>query len=178
MTEPEFDLDHCIRKVPDFPNKGILYYDITSVLSNPEAFSRCVDRMLELYKDEGIEAVAGIESRGFLFAAPFARLAGIPLIIIRKAGKLPGVTLKKSYILEYGRAEIEAHEEDIPKGKNVLLVDDLLATGGTVEASVDILRRGGAIVRSVFGVIGLSFLGYAEKVPDVEFRTLINYDSE
>lgn len=172
------DLDRVIRKVPDFPAKGILFYDITSVIGNPEAFSYCINRMVELYGDKRIDAVAGVESRGFIFAAPFAERMGIPLILIRKAGKLPGTTLKAAYSLEYGKAEIEVHQADVPQGGNILLIDDLLATGGTLEASARILRDGGARVENIFGVIGLPFLGYREKLKGIDVTTLINYDSE
>jgi adenine phosphoribosyltransferase len=172
------DLDKVIRKVPDFPAKGILFYDITSVIGNPEAFSYCINRMVELYGDKKIDAVAGVESRGFIFAAPFAEKMGIPLILIRKAGKLPGTTLKAAYSLEYGKAEIEVHQADVPQGGNVLLIDDLLATGGTLEASARILRDGGARVEHIFGVIGLPFLGFKKKLDTIEVTTLIDYDSE
>ena len=172
------NLDKVIRKVPDFPAKGILFYDITSVIGNPEAFTFCINRMVELYGDKKIDAVAGVESRGFIFAAPFAERMGIPLILIRKAGKLPGTTLKAAYSLEYGKAEIEVHQADVPRGGNVLLIDDLLATGGTLEASARILRDGGARVEHIFGVIGLPFLGFKEKLQGIDVTTLIDYDSE
>jgi adenine phosphoribosyltransferase len=126
-----FNLDDAIRKVPDFPKEGILFYDITSILTTPEAFRFCIDRMVELYKDENIDAVAAAEARGFLFAAPFCERLGIPLVLIRKKGKLPGKTLTKTYALEYGEDSIQIQEDDIPKGVRVLLVDDLIATGGT-----------------------------------------------
>ncbi len=173
-----FNLDDSIRKIPDFPHKGILYFDITSILTNPEAFSWCIDQMCEYYRDKEIHAVAAIESRGFIFSAPFAKAMGIPLILVRKAGKLPGVTLKKAYQLEYGKAEVEIHQTDVPQGKNVLLVDDLLATGGTMSASVELLTMGGANVNHIFGVIGLPFLGYAEKLPGMDIKTLVEYNSE
>ncbi|MBN2627155.1 MAG: adenine phosphoribosyltransferase [Spirochaetales bacterium] len=172
------DLDKVIRKVPDFPAKGILFYDITSVIGDPKAFSYCIDKMVELYGSKKIDAVAGVESRGFIFAAPFAEKMGIPLILVRKAGKLPGTTLKAAYNLEYGKAEVEVHVSDVPKGGNVLLIDDLLATGGTLEASTRLLTEGGARVENIFGVIGLPFLGYKEKLKGIDVTTLINYDSE
>jgi len=115
------NLDDYIRKVPDFPKKGILFYDITSILSSPVAFKYCIEKMAEIYKDQKIDAVAAIEARGFLFASPFAFHLGIPIIPIRKKGKLPGVTLAKKYDLEYTQAEIEVHAADIPRGKSVLL---------------------------------------------------------
>lgn len=178
MNLANFDLDNTIRKVPDFPKPGILFYDITSVIGDPKALTYCIEKMVELYKDKSIDAVAGVESRGFIFAAPFAERMGIPLILVRKAGKLPGETLKTSYALEYGKAEIEVHKSDIPQGGNVLLVDDLLATGGTLEASARLLREGGAKINHIFGVIGLPFLGYKDKLPNVEITTLIDYHGE
>lgn len=173
-----FNLDDAIRKVPDFPKPGILFYDITSVLTNPEAFKFCIDEMVRLYKDQKIDAVASIEARGFLFSAPFAERLSVPLILVRKKGKLPGKTISKSYNLEYGTAEIEIHESDIPKNKRVLLVDDLIATGGTIRAAIDILVQGGALPIGVFGIIGLPFLNYADSLRGIEVKTLIDYHGE
>ena len=173
-----FDLDAHIRKVKDFPKKGILFYDITSILASPAAFQFCIDRMVELYRDKDINAVASVESRGFVFAAPFAYRLGIPHILIRKKGKLPGKVIRKAYALEYGEAEIEIQEVDIPKGKRVLLVDDLIATGGTFRAARDILVEGGALVPEIFGVVGLPFLHYKETLRNSAVTTLIDYDSE
>jgi len=173
-----FNIDDYIRKVPDFPKKGILFYDITSVLASPVAFKYCIDKMSELYKDEKIEAVAAIEARGFLFASPFAYNMGIPVIPIRKKGKLPGVTLARKYALEYATAEIEVHKSDVPKGKRVLLIDDLIATGGTLNAARSILIEGGAEVPAIFGIVGLSFLNYRKILEPTPVTTLIDYDSE
>jgi adenine phosphoribosyltransferase len=172
-------LDKVIGRVMDFPNPGIKFYDITGVLRHPDAFKYCIDRMVELYKDKKIDAVAGIESRGFIFAAPFAERMGIPLVLIRKKGKLPGKTFSCKYDLEYGSAEIEVHESDIKEDQNILLVDDLIATGGTLKASIDLLAMGKAKVSDVFGVIGLPFLNYEKTLGEaVNVTTLINYDSE
>lgn len=173
-----FDLDAAIGKIPDYPSKGILYYDITGILTNPETFIYCIDRMVELYKESEITAVAGIESRGFIFAAPLAAKLSIPLILVRKAGKLPGETYHEDYELEYGQAAVEIHKTDVPRGGNVLLIDDLIATGGTLRAARTILEKGGAVVKSVFGIIGLPFLDYEKKLEGVEITTLINYESE
>jgi len=173
-----FNLDDYIRKVPDFPKKGILFYDITSVLAAPEAFKYCIDSMVELYKDKNIDAIAAIEARGFLFASPFAYRLNIPVIPIRKKGKLPGVTLSKKYDLEYAQAEIEVHSADVPKGKRVLLTDDLIATGGTLNAARSLLVEGGAQVPEIFGVVGLPFLNYQKILDPTPVTTLINYDSE
>jgi adenine phosphoribosyltransferase len=173
-----FNLDDAIRKVPDFPKKGILFYDITSVLTNPAAFRYCVDSMVKLYKSDGLDAVAAIESRGFLFAAPLCDRLGLPLVLVRKKGKLPGRTRAKKYELEYGEAEIEMHEADIPEGGRVLIVDDLIATGGTVKAAAEILVEGGATPVGVFAVIGLPFLRYEESLGGLPVRTLIEYFGE
>ena len=173
-----YDIDKAIRKVPNYPKEGILFFDITSILTNPEAFHFCIGRMVEIYKDTEVAAVAGIESRGFIFAAPLADRLGIPLILVRKAGKLPGETWRQDYRLEYGEAAVEIHKTDVPAGKDVLLIDDLIATGGTLSAARSILEKGGATVKNVFGVIGLPFLKFKDKLPGIEVTTLINYEGE
>ena len=173
-----FNLDKYVRKIPDFPKRGILFYDITSILANPEAFQYCIEAMVDLYQDKNINAVACIEARGFLFASPFAVRMGIPLIPIRKKGKLPGVTLSKKFDLEYTQSEIEVHREDIPQGKRILLVDDLIATGGTLSAARALINAGGAEVPEIFGVIGLPFLNYEKALAPTPVTTLINYHGE
>ena len=173
-----FNLDNYIRKVPDFPKKGVLFYDITSILVQPVAFCHCINEMLAIYQDKKIDAVAAIEARGFVFAAPFAEHKKIPLIMVRKKGKLPGKTLSKKYSLEYGEAEIEIHQEDIPQGGNVLLLDDLIATGGTLSAARELITSAGAQVMEIFGVVGLPFLNYDKILAPTPVRTLINYHSE
>jgi len=173
-----FNLDDYIRKVPDFPGKGILFYDITSILAHPEAFQFCIDSMVSIYKDKSIDAVAAIEARGFLFAGPFAACMKIPLLPIRKKGKLPGVTLSKKYVLEYAQAEIEVHREDVPAGKRVLLLDDLIATGGTLNAARELLIAGGATVPEIFGIVGLPFLNYEKILDPTPVTTLIQYHGE
>jgi adenine phosphoribosyltransferase len=134
--------------------------------------------MFGLYQDKGIDAVAAIEARGFLFAAPFAIRMGIPLILIRKKGKLPGKTIAKAYQLEYGQAEIEIQPEDIPQGKQVLLMDDLIATGGTLKAAWELITAAGGLVPEIFGVIGLPFLHYDQVLAPIPVRTLLTYQSE
>jgi adenine phosphoribosyltransferase len=173
-----FNLDDYIRKVPDFPKKGVLFYDISSILTAPEAFQYCIDRMTEIYKTEDINAVAAIEARGFLFAAPFAFQIGIPLILIRKKGKLPGKTASKKYSLEYAEAEIEIQPDDVPRGKRVLLMDDLVATGGTLSAARELITACGAHIPEIFGIVGLPFLNYEKVLAPTPVRTLINYHSE
>ena len=171
-------LDKAVRRVPDYPKPGILFYDITGVLVNPEAFRYCVDRMVELYKDAKIDAVAGIESRGFIFAAPLAERLGIPLVLIRKKGKLPSDTYSCKYSLEYGTAEVEVHKSNVQKGQRFLVIDDLIATGGTLTAARNVIEQGGAEVIGFFGVIGLPDLDYEKKLAPVKVTTLINYKGE
>ncbi|MDR0378235.1 MAG: adenine phosphoribosyltransferase [Spirochaetaceae bacterium] len=176
--ERHFNLDMYIRKVPDFPKPGILFYDITSILIQPEAFGYCIDFMVETYKDLQIDAIAAIEARGFLFAAPFAVRRGIPLILIRKKGKLPGKKLTKIYDLEYAQAEIEIHPDDVPQGKEVLLLDDLIATGGTLQAARELISASGGNVTNIFGIVGLPFLNFRKTLGDIDIKTIIEYDSE
>ena len=171
-------LDKSIRRVPDFPKPGILFYDITSVFVNPEAFKYCIDKMVEIYKDSEIEAIAGVDSRGFLFAAPLAEKLGIPMVLIRKKGKLPGDTYSCKYALEYGTAEVEVHKADVKKGKKYLVVDDLIATGGTLVAARNLIEQGGGKVTDFFGVIGLPELNYEKVLAPSKITTLINYSGK
>ena len=171
-------LDRVIGKIPDFPKPGVLFYDITGILRHPEAFSYCIERMVEIYSKKKIDAVAAIESRGFIFAAPFAEKMGIPLVLIRKKGKLPGDTYSCSYSLEYGTATIEVHKSDVKKGQKFLVVDDLIATGGTLAATRNLIEQGGGKVTDFFGVIGLPALNYDKVLAPCKVTTLINYDGE
>jgi len=171
-------LDKAIRRVPDFPKPGILFYDITGVLTDPLAFKFCLDKMVELYKDAKIDAIAAVESRGFLFAAPLAEKLKLPLVLIRKKGKLPGDTYQCSYALEYGTATIEVHKSDVKEGQNFLVVDDLIATGGTLDAAKKLIAQGGGCVTDFFGVIGLPALNYEKLLAPCKITTLINYDGE
>jgi adenine phosphoribosyltransferase len=173
-----FNLDDAIRKIPDFPKPGILFYDITSVLAFPSAFSYCIDSMMKLYREEQLDAVAAIESRGFVFAAPFCYRMGLPLLLVRKKGKLPGKTISQSYELEYGSSTLEMHVEDIKPGSRVLIVDDLVATGGTIRATAQMLAACGAEAVRAFSVVGLPFLNYASTVKDLRIDTLIEYFGE
>ncbi len=173
-----YDLDSAIRKVPGFPKPGILFYDITSVLMNPEAFSFCVDAMVDRYLSMPIDAIAAIESRGFLFATPVALRLKLPVILVRKAGKLPGATYHKTYELEYGSDTVEIHRDDLRAGQRILIVDDLIATGGTIAATADLIREAGSDAVEAFSVIGLPFLRYEEALSPLPVHTLITYDSE
>jgi adenine phosphoribosyltransferase len=134
--------------------------------------------MIEIYADSPIDAVAAIEARGFVFAAPFAYRRGVPLLLLRKKGKLPGETWRMRFTLEYGEDELELHKSDVRPGMQVLLVDDLIATGGTLAASARLLAMGGATVAGVFGVVGLPFLNYDKALAGLAVRTLIQYHGE
>lgn len=173
-----FDLNKAVRRIPDFPKKGILFYDITGILMNPEAFKYVIDKMVELYKNKGFNSVACVESRGFIFGAPLAKELGLPIVLVRKAGKLPGDIYNKSYKLEYGEAVVEVQKSDIQRGDKILLVDDLLATGGTVEAATHMFHEAGAKVSDIFAVIGLPFLNFHEKFKEITVTTLIDYHNE
>lgn len=172
------NLDERIRKVPDFPKKGILFYDITSVLADPEAFEYCIQEMVRRYRQAELDSVAAIESRGFLFAAPFALRMGLPLVLVRKAGKLPGKTYSRTYELEYGSDTVEIHKSDIKKDQRILIVDDLIATGGTVAATAELIQEVGSKPVEAFSVIGLPFLDYESRVSPLRVHTLVNYAGE
>jgi adenine phosphoribosyltransferase len=171
-------LDRAIRRVSNFPKPGVLFYDITGILITPDVFAYCVKEMTALCKNKKIDAVAGIEARGFVFAAPIAEKLGIPLILVRKKGKLPGKTFSCKYALEYGMAEVEVHAADVKAGQRVMLIDDLIATGGTLKASRAVLEEAGASVEGFMGVVGLPFLEYDKALAPTSVTTLITYDSE
>ena len=174
----QFDLDAVIRKVPDFPKPGILFYDVTGILVQPHAFAHCIDVACRRYAEAGLDAIAAIDARGFVFASPIAYKMGLPLILVRKNGKLPGRTIKRSFALEYGEDTVEVHRGDVKPGQKVLIVDDLIATGGTLRAAADILVEAGADVAGIFAVIGLPFLNYRNVLAGHEVATLIDYHSE
>ncbi len=174
----DFDLDAHIRKVPDFPKPGILFYDITSVMMSPEAFGYCIDAMVGRYRGRGIEGIAAIDARGFLFAAPLARELRLPLLLVRKKGKLPGETVSREFELEYGTDVVEMHRADLATPRRLLLVDDLIATGGTLRAAADMIRESGSTVEEIFAVIGLPFLNYAGLLDGIDIHTLIEYHGE
>jgi adenine phosphoribosyltransferase len=174
----ELDLDRAIRKIRDFPKPGVLFYDITGILADPKAFRYCVERIVERYRDEGLGGIAAIEARGFVFAAPAAYALQLPLILIRKRGKLPGATHRARFTLEYGEDEIEVHRADVHRGQRILLLDDLIATGGTLRAACGLLEKAGATVVGIFAVIGLPFLNYAPALSGYPVQTLIQYQGE
>jgi len=172
------NLDNVIRKVPDFPKPGILFYDVTSIFTSPKAFAYVLEKMCDIYKNTEIDGVVAIESRGFLLGAPFALKRSLPLVLARKKGKLPGKTIEQSYALEYGEATLEIHKADLIPGKRWLIVDDLIATGGTLEAVGAMIEKQGAEVAGIFSVIGLPFLKYKEKIQRYNPVTLIDYQGE
>ncbi|MFG2116301.1 adenine phosphoribosyltransferase [Streptomyces sp. NPDC048718] len=147
-----------IRDVPDYPKPGVMFKDITPLLADPEAFTALTDTLARLCAEAGATKIVGLEARGFILAAPVAVRAGLGFIPVRKAGKLPGATLSQAYELEYGTAEIEVHAEDLAAGDRVMIIDDVLATGGTAEASLELIRRAGAEVAGVAVLMELGFL--------------------
>jgi adenine phosphoribosyltransferase len=162
MTSP--DISTLIRNVPDFPKPGILFKDITPLLQSPEARKKVIHLIRQRFESENIEAVAGIEARGFLFGVPLADALGVPFIPVRKQGKLPYDRVSESYALEYGHATIEIHSDAVKTGQRVLIHDDLLATGGTCMAAAALLVKLGAIPAGFSFLINLSFLDGAEKI--------------
>ncbi|MFI9153228.1 adenine phosphoribosyltransferase [Streptomyces sp. NPDC053367] len=147
-----------IREVADYPEPGVMFKDITPLLADPAAFAALTDAFAEIAERTGATKVVGLEARGFILGAPVAVRAGLGFIPVRKAGKLPGATLSQRYDLEYGSAEIEVHAEDLSADDRILVIDDVLATGGTAEASLQLIRRAGAQVAGVAVLMELSFL--------------------
>ncbi len=169
------DLKSLIRDVPDFPKKGIIFKDITTLLKNPQGFREAVDSMLRPYENEKIDLVVAVESRGFIFAGAMAYRIGAGLEIARKPGKLPAETIKEEYQLEYGTDALEMHRDAVSPGQRVLLVDDLLATGGTALALARLVEKlGGEIVGFSF-LIELTFLNGREKLKNYRVETVIKY---
>lgn len=168
-------LKGAVRDVPDFPKKGIVFRDITPILADPGLLEDAVDLLVEPYAGAGVHQVVGIESRGFIFGPPVAMRLGAGFVPVRKRGKLPADTISSRYELEYGTAEIEIHRDAIAPGERVIIVDDLIATGGTAAATVALVRRlGGEIVGASF-LIELSLLKGRDKIPGVPVYTHIVY---
>jgi len=172
------DLKSLVRSIPDYPKKGILFRDITTLIENPAGFRESIERIADAHRSLGITHVAGIEARGFIFGAGVAIALGAGFVPVRKKGKLPGETIGQNYALEYGVDTIEIHADVIKPGDRVLLVDDLIATGGTAVAAVSLLRRTGAEVTHAGFVIDLFDLGGAEKLraTGVEVFKLIDFE--
>ena len=165
-----------IRDIPDFPKKGIIFRDITTAVKDKEALKRIVSFLTENFKDKKIDYVAAVESRGFIFGSALAINLDAGFILVRKPGKLPAKTISQEYELEYGKDKIEIHEDAVEKGKNVLVIDDLLATGGTVNACCELIKKAGANVVGCAFVIELEDLKGREKLPkDVDIISMIKY---
>jgi len=169
------DLKSRIRDIPDFPKKGILFKDITTLLKDELAFEKVVDKLTSFYEDEEIDKVVGIESRGFIFAAPLAYTLGAGFIPVRKPGKLPSDIFEAKYELEYGTDTLTVHQDAITPGQRVLVVDDLLATGGTMAATLDLLKQLGANVVGVAFLIELAELKGRDKLAGYPVISLITY---
>lgn len=171
------DLKKLIREIPDYPKPGILFYDLTTLLQDPEGFHSLVDRLCGHYEGKHVDLVAGIEARGFIFAPALAYHLGAGFVPVRKPKKLPWKTASVSYQLEYGTDTLEIHEDAIKKGQRVLLCDDLLATGGTAAAAINLIRKlGGEVVGAAFAV-ELNFLNGRAKLPGFDVFSLLKYDS-
>jgi adenine phosphoribosyltransferase len=163
----EEKLKTIIRDVPDFPKEGIMFKDISTIMLNPEFSNEVLSHLEELYRNKGVDAVAGIESRGFLFGFPLAMRLGVPFVLIRKKGKLPYKKISYSYKLEYGEATIEMHTDAIASGSKVLIHDDLLATGGSAEAAAHLIQNCGGTVFGFNFLVSLDFLNGEEKLKQI-----------
>ena len=170
------DLKDHIRSIPDFPKEGILFYDISTLLAHPDAWQVALGRLAKMVGKYQPDILAGIESRGFLVAAPLASRLGLGFTMIRKKGKLPGETIGHEYDLEYGTDTIEIQADAIEKGQRVVVLDDLLETGGTMAASIELLQQVGAEVVGTACLIELAFLGGRDRFGGVPFDTLMAYD--
>ena len=170
------DIKDHIRTIPDFPKPGILFYDISTLLAHPKAWAATVDGLERIVAPHRPDVLAGIESRGFLVAAPLALKMGLGFVMVRKGGKLPGDTVPYSYDLEYGQDTIEVQADAVEPGQRIVILDDLLATGGTMAASCQLFRKLSADVRAAACIIELKFLDGRSRI-DIPVSTLVGYDS-
>lgn len=170
-------LKELIREVPDFPKPGINFYDITTLLKDPKGLKQTIDALAGLVGEGPIDTVIGVESRGFIFATPLAYHLGAGFVPVRKPRKLPAECVSVSYDLEYGQDTLEMHKDAVGEGHRVLIVDDLLATGGTAKAVVDLVEGLGGIVVGLLFLVELDFLGGRQKFEGYNVKSLINYDS-
>ena len=173
MPADTLDLTRCIRAIPDFPKPGILFRDITTLLQDPAAFRAAIDQLTDRFRGKGITKVVGIESRGFLTAAPLAYNLGAGLVPVRKKGKLPHQTVSVSYALEYGQDTLEIHTDAFAPGEAVLIADDLLATGGTAKATCELVEKAGGAVLGVTFLIELADLRGREKLRGYDVSSLV-----
>ena len=172
------ELKDYVRSIPDFPEPGIIFRDVTSVLQDAEGFKLAIDSMIQLLDGVEFDVIAGAESRGFILGAPIAYAMGKPFVLIRKKGKLPCETIEQTYDLEYGTATIEMHKDSIKPGQKVVLVDDLIATGGTVEAAIKLIEQlGGDVVKVIF-MMELAGLKGREKLAGYDVESVITYEGK
>ena len=172
------NVEKYIRSIPDFPETGVIFRDVTSVLQDADGLHEAIDAMQELIADTEVDVIAGTESRGFIFGMPIAYNLHRPFVPIRKKGKLPCETISEKYDLEYGTAEIEIHKDAIKPGQKVVLVDDLIATGGTIEAAIKMIERlGGEVVKVVF-LIELAGLKGRERLKNYDVESVIRYEGQ
>ncbi len=174
VSEP-VNLEDRIRDIPDFPQQGVLFKDITPLLQDPATYRSAMDRLAEHYQDANVDVVVGVESRGFIFGAPLAYLLNSGFVPVRKFGKLPSQTVSVEYALEYGTNIVEVHKDAIRPGQRVLIVDDLLATGGTVAAAIELVEKLGGQIAGIAFLVELSYLKGREKLGRDEVFALIQY---
>ena len=170
------DLKSLIRDIPDFPQPGVLFRDITPLLHEPEAFRFVIGRFAEHYRGAGLDAIVAIESRGFIFGAPLAAELGLPFVPVRKPGKLPAAHMSVEYSLEYGTSQLDIHEDALQRDASVLIIDDLLATGGTAMATAKLVEILGARVHSFAFLVELGSLNGRDALRDYEVLSLVRYD--
>ena len=172
------DLKDYIRTIPDYPKKGIIFRDVTTVLSDADGLKLAIDEMMKLLEGVDFDVIAGCEARGFICGAPLAYNLHKPFVPIRKKGKLPAATVSQAYDLEYGTAEVEIHVDAIKPGQKVVIVDDLIATGGTVEAGAKLVEKlGGKVVKAIF-LMELSDLSGREKLKDYDVASVVQFEGE
>ena len=172
------DLKAAIRAVPDFPKKGILFFDITTLLLDPDAFKQSLDEMERFCREKKADKILGIEARGFIFGGALADRLGVGFIPARKPGKLPADKMRHDYDLEYGSDAIEIHADAVKAGEAVVVIDDLVATGGTLEAACKLVEKAGGRVAGVAVLVDLAFLPWREKIDKYDILSLVSYDSE
>lgn len=172
------NLKDYVRSIPDFPEPGIIFRDITTVLQDADGFRLAIDELLRLIKDVDFDVVVGAESRGFIFGAPLAYELNKPLILVRKKGKLPGETIAQEYALEYGTATVEMHKDAIQPGQRAVIVDDLIATGGTLNASIKLVEELGGKVVKVVCLMELAGLKGRDKLRGYDVNAVITYEGK